>query len=251
VMGRAQYDFEYKRYPHFEQFTHAEHNVCLTFSRRLHPAAEIFVSADYGHKTYTKTIFDTTFVVGSTGKGKGKGGVKSKVIISELTTPSADQLVLAAGVSGSIGSAEYALSYLKRLNPSNKARYVDRRDIAIDATEDAFFDDRYGYQSHEIDGRFGASLFWSMTLGIEGMFHRKTYPQTAANLTGENVAGDKQRVDLRSGIAIMLTRPVLKNAAGATLLTAGCGYRFLRNQSNDQYHDYNAHQAQLSVEASF
>ncbi|MBL0173826.1 MAG: hypothetical protein IPP94_00900 [Ignavibacteria bacterium] len=250
LLLRTQGEVEFKRFPYFKQFTHFEYNGTVTSSAKLDAGPELFASANYGWKSYSETMSDTVFL--STGNsGKGKGGVKpGKKQISQYSTPSTSQLVLGGGIVQQVGGGTLSLSVLRRLTPGNQARYVDRRGV-VDASEDAFFDDRYGYQGYEL--QFGASfpLFRSVTATIEAGLDRKVYPATASDVSGENVLGDPQRIDMRPGFAVQMTVPLLRKADGSTLLSAGAGYRFIRNQSNDAYHDYHIHQASLTLEGGF
>ena len=251
IMSRVQYEIEYKRYPNFEQFTHLEHNAILTLNRRLGSAIEVFLSADGGYKSYLKTSSDTT-ILGTGNSGKGKGGVKNKkVSVTTLTTPSASQLTLVMGFTGPIvTTGSWSLSYLRRINPKSKARFVDPR--IIDAgTEDAFFDDRYGYSGDEVEANLQAKLFAGIGLTISGAFHSKAYPRAATDLLGAELPGSPQRRDLRSSITVQFLYPLIAASSGAPILSIGAGYNFYRNQSNDLYHDYSIQQGTLVMEANF
>jgi hypothetical protein len=43
----------------------------------------------------------------------------------------------------------------------------------------------------------------------------------------------------------------MRAADGSTRLAIGAAYRFIRNQSNDAYHDYSNHQGALTLDLAF
>lgn len=253
AMARVQYEIEYKSLPRFRQFTHIEQNIIFTLNAQVSTWTELFGAIDFGYKNYTESTIDTTFIVnGSGGKGKGKGGVKPpKRVISEFSTPSTSQYVLAAGVVQKISNASsFTLSYLRRINPKNQARFINRTNI-VGTSEGEIFDDRYGYESHEIDVHFTSLLF--KTLRMEGAveLHRKVYPRIAADEVGNTLPGDPQRVDNRFGFQFHVMYPFLKSSTGGNFISLGGKYTFYHNQSNDRYHDYNIHQGAVVVEVEF
>ncbi|MDH7514696.1 MAG: hypothetical protein QHI48_02305 [Bacteroidota bacterium] len=248
LMARAEYEFAFKQYPSFVQFTHLENDGSLTLSARVGQATELFCFTEYGVKRYTETVHDTVFI--ETGNsGKGKGGVKpKKKIVSEFSTPSASQVVFGGGAVLNIAASNsLTLSVLRRINPSNTARYVDQRGLAA-ATEDDFFEDRYGYEADEAVATFRAGIMPRLAMETELAAARRRYPRSAASLDGDDLPGFPQRKDERFTAQVLLATPVLMRADGTALLTAGAGYHFTRNASNDAYHDYNIHRVWVEVE---
>lgn len=244
IMSRLYYTIQYKQYPNLEQFTHLEHYGGVLLSHALGGGWELFASADGGYKSYTETMSDTLWVSG--GKpGKGKGGVKPPVaVISQFSTPSTSQFVFSGGLSYRLfPHAPLSLSYLRRSNPSTDARYV-REDAIFGLSEDEIFDDRYGYQAHafrlQMDGVLPGNIRTMNALA----FLRKDYPRTATDLTGVPRPGSPQRMDTRYEVRLQALYPFFRNAAGKGL-SIGLAYNYIRNQSNNAYHDYHINQVAL------
>lgn len=250
LMGRLQYEAGFKSYPSFTQFTHVEQAGVVTLNTRLAPAFELFGSASLGYKIYTEKVSDTVFLSNGN-SGKGKGGVKpKKTIISQYSTPSASQITLGLGTVLSAGAGtRLTLSYLRRINPSNTARYLDPRGI-IGASEDDVFEDVYGYQGDEALCLLESSGPWSTTVTVEAGFERRIYPRPATTLAGEALEAFPQRIDARGTLEARVMLPIARAADGSTRFAAGLAYRYLRNQSRDEYHDYHTHQGMLVLEAS-
>ena len=247
LMARIQYEFEYKEYPFLDQFSHDEQNATLTLSARAASSSEFFTAADFGYKSYPRSFSDTTTISGS---GKGKGGVKKKVI-SQVSTPTTSQLTAAFGIVQKIASeAALTFSYLRRINPSNKARYIDRREFA-GALEDDVFDDRYGYQSHELNVQLDANKFSGMHVTVQLNYDWKTYSRIATDVAGDPVPSNAARSDNRFGFQSQLLYPLLRDASGGAAFSIGGQYNFYRNLSNDAYHDYHIHQIALVLEAAW
>ena len=250
IMGRLQYDIEYVDYPNLRQFTHLEHEAVVTLNRRLGEPVELFFSAAYGYKSYLETIDDTTLNTIGGGKGKGKGNVKKQTqVVTKLLTPAAAQWTLAAGLNGPLAGGVWSLSYLRRLNPDDNARFLDPRVLEA-GTEDQIFDDRYGYQGDEIGVTLQTQVFGTLVLTLQGEYHRKMYPRAATDLLGVALPGEPQRIDLRFGSEFQAMFPLVRTAAGTTSLSLGASYSYRRNQSNDQYHDYSINQISLILEAA-
>ena len=248
LLARLQYEGEYKRYPSFKQFTHAEHNATLTASARPVMGPEWFASANYGLKLYTETVnFTDSLTTGVT--GKGKGGVKSvRKKVSQYSTPSSGQIVLGGGVVQPVGTSTVSLSVLRRLNTSNGARYVDPRAIA-GGSEDSFFDDRYGYQGVEMLLEATVTMFRIVETTVAVGALRKVYPTSASDLSGADLPGAPQRIDGRYTFEVHVGIPLARQADGSAAVTLGAGYQFLRNHSNDAYHVYDINQGSVTLEA--
>jgi hypothetical protein len=92
-------------------------------------------------------------------------------------------------------------------------------------------------------------LFRVLQTTVEVGAVRKAYPTSATDLSGENLAGDPQRVDARYTLSLHVGLPLLRKGDGAALLTIGAGYQFVRNRSNDAYHRYDINQGMVTIEA--
>jgi len=246
LMGRLQYEFGYKQYPSFVQFTHIENEVSSVLNFRILPATEVYGSAGFGLKSYTETVYDTVFIEVGNG-GKGKGGVKpKKKIVSEYSTPAAGQLALSLGVVQTAApGVVLGASWARRINTADQARYLDRRGRP-GATEDEIFEDRYGYEADEALLTFSAVVAGRLTLEAEAGAAARRYPRNAADLYGEDLPGSPQRRDSRYSFIIRAAHPLFSRADGSAFLSLGAGYRYLRNSSNDAYHDYHVNQAWIS-----
>lgn len=235
---------QYKRYPNLEQFTHVEISGGVTAGYPLADDVDVFAAVDAGHKVYTESVSDTLWV--QDGKpGKGKGGVKPPVaVISRFSTPSTTQFVFSAGLVFKIfPQAPLTLSWLRRSNPSSDARYVSE-DAFLGLSEDEIFDDRYGYQSHELRLRFDGTLPGGIRTMNAIEYLLKDYPRTATDMRGVPLEGDPQRRDGRFVFRLQALYPFFRNTAGKGL-SVGLAYNFIRNQSNNAYHDFNNHQVAL------
>ncbi len=244
IMLRPHYTVQYKRYPNLEQFTHVEHYAGLLFNRPLGSGFDVFAGLDAGYKSYTESTSDTLWVEDKK-SGKGKGGVKPpRAVISEFSTPSTTQFVLSAGVAWDLlPNAELALSYLRRSNPQNDARFINEGAI-FGTSEDEVFDDHYGYQSHELRLHFEGTLPGAIRTTNTLQLLDKRYPRTATDLDGVALPGDPQRRDFRLQLQLQAFYPLFRSADG-TGLSVGLAYGFVRNQSNNAYHDFNVHQVAL------
>ncbi|MCB2204049.1 hypothetical protein KQI65_04815 [bacterium] len=244
LMSMLHVTTQLKSYPNLTQFNHFEVNGGVVLSHPLAKAMDGFVALDAGHKMYTETVSDTTWV--TDGKpGKGKGGVKPPVaVISRFSTPSTTQFTISTGVVFHLSSsAPLVLSWLRRTNPSSDARYVNE-EAFIGLTEDEIFDDRYGYQSHELRLRLDGTVFGDIRTMNAVEYLWKDYPRTATDLLGQPFEGYPQRKDRRFVFRLQALYPFFRNAQGKGL-SIGLAYNFIRNQSNNAYHDFNNHQIAL------
>ncbi|MDT8322698.1 MAG: hypothetical protein RRA94_01200 [Bacteroidota bacterium] len=244
LMSTTHFTTQYKRYPNLEQFTHIELNGGVTLGYAVTGGVDVYGALDAGHKIYTESVSDTTWV--QDGKpGKGKGSVKPPVpVVSRFSTPSTTQFVFSTGLVFKIlPQAPLTISWLRRSNPSSDARYVSE-DAFLGLSEDEIFDDRYGYQSNE----FRLNLDGTLPGGIRTMnaleYQYKDYPRTATALTGVPLAGYPQRRDQRLVLRLQALYPFFRNDAGKGL-SIGIAYNFIRNQSNNAYHDFHNHQVAL------
>jgi len=251
-MGRLQYEIEYKEYPNFNQFTHLEHVGTLSLNSKVAASTDMFVSMAYGFKDYTSSVYDTTYEATGKGKGKGKGSVKGpEEIVSRFDTPSTDQIVLSGGLLQHLDSrTSITVSWLRRFNPSNAARYIDLPEI-FGASEDEIFDDRYGYESNELSLFFVSRIFSQLPLDAGVQYIVKEYPRAATDLAGAALPENPDRRDERLVARVKLMYPLIRSGSGGTMFSLGGEYRFVRNQSNDAYHDYNIHQVSLILSADF
>ncbi|MCZ7556016.1 MAG: hypothetical protein M5R41_06400 [Bacteroidia bacterium] len=248
IMLRPHYTFAYKRYPNLEQFTHFENLGGLLLNRPIGGGVELFAGVHAGFKSYLKTVSDTTWVDDKKA-GKGKGSVKTpKAVISQFSTPSATQYVLSAGVAWDVlPNAEISLSYLRRSNPANDARFISEEAL-FGTSEDDIFDDHYGYQSHEIRLQLEGALPGNIRTTNLIQFLDKRYPRTATDMLGVVLPGAPQRRDLRLQMQFQALYPLFRGNDGKGL-SLGLAYAFVRNQSNNAYHDYNIHQIALLMSA--
>jgi hypothetical protein len=241
LMGLLHHTVQYKRYPNLEQFTHVENTGGIVLNHPLVERMSIFAAADAGWKSYTETVSDTLWV--TDGKpGKGKGGVKPpRAVISQFSTPSTTQFVFSGGIVwNAFPRAPLSLSWLRRSNPSSDARYV-REDAIFGLTEDEIFDDRYGYQSNEIRLQLDGTLPGNIRTMNNVQYIRKEYPRTATDLLGVELPGAPQRRDQRFVLQFQALYPLFR-ADDGTGLSVGLAYNFVRNQSNNAYHDFHNHQ---------
>lgn len=241
LMARLHHTVQYKRYPNLEQFTHLENTGGIILNHPLVRKLQMFAAVDAGHKRYTESMNDTTWNSDGT-PGKGKGGVKPpRAVISQFSTPSTMQYVFSAGlVYALFPRAPLSLSWLRRSNPSSDARYV-REDAIFGLTEDEIFDDRYGYQSNELRLRLDGVLPGDIRTMNSIELIRKQYPRTATDLAGVPLSGAPQREDARFVLRLQALYPLFRSDDG-TGLSVGLAYNFIRNQSNNAYHDFHNHQ---------
>jgi hypothetical protein len=248
LISRIQYGAEFKDHPYMIQFTHVEQLLGLTLSMRVMKHTECFVTGEFGYKVYTRDVADTTYET-TVNQGKGKGSVKKKIKSIEInSTPSTDQLAAGLGIVQTLGASSTAsLSYVKRVNPSNNARWLDKRGD-IQAYEADVFDDRYGYQSHELAGHIETLMLFGLPLTVHAEYQWKYYPRVATDIDGYANSGNKKRADKRLEFSAQLSVPVMKKSDGSALMSVGCSYSFIRNQSNDAYHDYYTNQISAVLE---
>jgi hypothetical protein len=229
----AQYQVEFKRYPHLMQFTHLEQIGGLNMNYDLSRHLEVFGYADYGYKFYTESITDT-LEDEETGEGS----------VVQLATPATSQLVLSAGASYRLWtSTMLALSYLRRINPLNTARYVEQVAI-IGSSEDEIFDDRYGYEGHEFHLEIEGPLPARFRILGSLQYQLKYYPREATDLDGQPLEGSPLREDQRAMLQLQLMYPLTRPGVQPSL-SLGVVYNFIRNQSNNAYNDYDINQVAL------
>ncbi len=228
------YNVQFKRYPHLQQFTHVENIFGLSmnydFSRRM----ELFAAADYGFKSYTETLSDT-LLPGDVGEDEAED------LIKQFSTPSTSQVVLSAGLVYRLFPRHpLSLSYLRRVNPSNTARYIGDV-LVIGSTEDEIFDDRYGYEGHELLLHLDGMLPGNIRVISSLQYVLKQYPREATDLNGVTLEGDPLREDNRFVLMLQFLYPLLRSPDGRGL-SAGLVYNFIRNESNNAYNNYNVNQ---------
>ncbi len=250
LIGRIMGETNYKQYPSLQQFSNLENLGRAGVSATIGEGTELFASAEFGYKNYLNTVTTTSILV--RGSGKGKGGARTDTVVTTYSNPGTAQAVISAGIVHSGGSnRSIALSYLLRTNPHNAAR-ATVGDTPIGTSEDEIFDDRYGYQSHELTLTLRLPLFLGCSAEGEALLHRKLYPQAATTLAGDPLPpGNPQRLDQRFGLTLQISRPLVRKGDGGAALTLGVLYAYVRNRSNSAYHDYHIHQAGLSIGAEF
>ena len=112
------------------------------------------------------------------------------------------------------------------------------------ATEDEIFDDVYGYQSSELRLQLEGSLPGGIRTTSAIRVLDKAYPRTATTLAGVPLEGDPQRRDWRLQLQLQALYPLFR-AQDGTGLSVGLMYAYVRNQSNNAYHDFHGHQAAI------
>ena len=226
-----------KNYSELPEFSYWEHLLFAQFNTYFQTRTSLTLAVNYGIKDYIPRM---------TPQGKGRG---RQVIINYFEMPGVDQLVSNFKLAQSLGvKTSISIDYLNRLNPGlagGSAAVIDNENLF---TEDELFDDRYGYQGHELSVllthyfpgyvkfQLGGSRLW------KNYQNRNIYDfEGNLALTGEN------RVDNRLIGWFELSRTFavnwgIKNIG--VVLQAG----YLKNQSNDNYYQFDNYFGTIGLE---
>lgn len=236
-IGRFGYILNNKNYSELPEFSYWEHVLFAQCNTFFQSGTSLTLSLNYGFKDYIPLQI-------SEGRGRGR-----QVIIDYYEMPGVDQLVSNFKLAQSLGmKTAITIDYVNRFNPGlagGSAAVIDNENLF---TEDELFDDRYGYQGHELSAlfthylpayirlQFGASRLW------KNYQNRNIYDFVGTSaLTGE------ARVDNRFVSWFELSRTfAVKWGIKSLGISLQGGY--LKNDSNDSYYQFDNYFGTVGLE---
>jgi len=220
--------------------------------------------ANYGRKIYLEQIINTTsnyrdeqwgmggYYDYNDGWGMGQMGMGSWINNSNQITskPSSDQWIGKIRIAQSLGnSTGLSADFLLRRNPVNMARFLPGQ-VSVYITEEELFDDRYGYESEEIEILFTQYLPWKFILKSSPGFRWKNYSKHhALDKDGEILSDQKLRVDQQILFWINLNKSfsIFKGKEANIFFD----FYWIKNQSNDFYYNYEVSLISMGLGLSF
>jgi len=216
IINSLGYTFRSIRFSGLSDFSYSEHALSGSLSFALPTQTTLIVQTDLGAKFYSNAI--TTSAM----DGMRKGGISFAPDVIQFTP------LVRIGQSIMEGTG-LSLTTKYKWNIQKQARYLSTSYGAI--SDDELFDDHYGYEGLHTSLMLTQLLPESMVMRVAGGLQNRLYSSLAAYDLDGNVLSN-QRNDLRTSLSILLQKDF---EMGLTLKAA---VDFIRNFSNDPYHNY-------------
>jgi hypothetical protein len=241
-------------YANLPELNYLEHYFFTRFSHSFQTRTTLQLEGNFGTKGYSRQITETIgdnwnddWNIGgynnheqgrrSGHQGMGRNDNWAADNPQVTSRPSSDQWVIKARVAQSLSkSIGLSVNFLLRRNSNENVRYLSGQ-VSGYVSEDELFDDRYGYESEEIEAMFTQIFPWGITLksGVEPKW--KNYVnRPALDSQGSVLASRELRID-RQMIAWAGVNKVFSILDGNDA-RAEIEYTWIDNQSNDAYYNY-------------
>lgn len=256
-MAHFGYRIRARWYANLEEFSNVEHYLFARFTHFFPTRTSLIVETNYGRKNYLQGVATDASPspeaehYGWHDGGRGHmgtpwWGAEASAGGSRYGVGQAVGLLrLAQSLDNSTG---LSLQVLLRRNPANNVRYLAGQ-VSGYTTEDELFDDRYGYESHELSGTLTRLLPWRMTLVMGSEAQWKDYVnRPALDLSGQPLATGELRHDRRFAAWVTLARTLSTGNRELSLLVE---LYWLDNRSNDRYYDYSTATFSVGVSTEF
>ncbi len=261
VSIRPAYSLSYHSYPNLPGITNVQNIFAVHLATSFVRGGWIVFTPAYAVKSYTTTS-SYTYTVNRINPGHGKGGGEGNVVkmtkTIELNTPSVDQSSLSLGWQQKVGpDATIIAGYTAFMTPSTEARVIpDQLRGAVEsagliggfAAENEIFDDHYRYSGNAVTLQLQQQLPLSILLQAGGGFWFKHYADPAYDLS-DSVVVASHREDHRSEFSILLSKKIL--FANTSVLKPAIEIRYLRNNSNAPYYDFDKTVLSAAIEYDF
>lgn len=237
LISRFGYILNQKSYSELPEFSYWEHLLYAQLNTFFQSGTSITLSLNYGVKDYIP-------VTTSGGTGRGR-----RVVLNSYEMPGVDQLVSNIKLAQSLGlKTALSFEYRNRFNPGlagGSAAVFNNENLF---TEDELFDDRYGYQGHEIAAM--ATHYLPAYIKLELSVNRfwKNYKnRNIYDREGNLALSGATRADDRYMGWIELSRTFIVNW-GIKSLGISLQGGYLNNASNDSYYQFDNYFGAVGLE---
>lgn len=225
LIGRFGYTLKNKSYSEIPEFSYWENGFFLQGNTFFQTGSSITVYVNYGIKNYIPLSY-------SSGTGRAR-------VVESSELPAVDQLISSIKLAQSLGmKTSLSAKYLNRFNPGLTTGAAAVMNVEEMFTENELFDDRYGYQGHELDITLTRFMPYFIKFQNSIVYMRKNYQDRQVyDLSGVPILSESSRQDSRMILWSKLSRGFggvlgLKNVE--FYLEGG----FIKNQSNDPYYQF-------------
>ncbi len=222
LIGKFGYQLSNRNYTELPEFSYWEHYLYAQFNTFFQTGTSFTLFFNYGFKNYLPVQISS-----------------SRRNPQFIEMPSVDQFVSSLKISQSLGAkTSISFFYLNRVNPglaSGSASVINTENLF---TENELFDDRYGYNGHEISLQLIRYLPGYFKLELAATQYWKNYlNRQIYDLAGNSSLAENTRKDLRSLFWASLSRSFAFNyrLKNMTVILSG---GFLKNNSNDRYYQF-------------
>lgn len=245
-------------YSNLSELNYSEHYVFARLTHFFQTRTTLMLGMNWGRKNYRNQVTEGLVSHADMGGyGQHRGGMGHMGSGNWYTDPNSPgdfnasvsqwvgQLRLAQSLSNSTGVSG---DFIVRRNPADGVRYLAGQ-VSGYSSEDELFDDRYGYESEEVNVTVTQFLPWEITFKTGFASRWKDYVnRPALNLSGEALATGEFRHD-RQVFAFFSFGKAFTMLGGKSVSMLMEYYR-LENQSNDAYYDYQVNLVTLGLSTS-
>ncbi len=225
VIGRVGYILSNRSYSELKEFSYWQHYLFARFNTYFQSGTSLTANFNYGIKDYIPL---------QSYSGRGR-----QMMVDYTEMPSVDQLVSSFKIAQSMGAkTSVSFEYFNRMNPGLVPGAVSVLNSDELFTEDELFDDRYGYEGHEIDFTINHFLpkYVKLELGARQLWKNYLNRQVY-NIDGNYDYTNDNRNDVRTIFWGEFSRSFAVNRGIKTVrLSLSGGY--LKNESNDRYYQF-------------
>jgi hypothetical protein len=240
-------------YSNLPELEYKEHFFFARYTHFFQTQTSIILEGNYGRKIYLEQIVGTTSEYWNSqwnmnweennhhSEGWGMGGMSMGSWASGtsqvVSKPISAQLVGKIRIAQSLGKTTgLSAEFLLRRNSENIARYLPGQ-VSSYITEDELYDDRYGYESEEIEIMITQYLPWEFAFKSTTGYRWKDYSRRPAlDLDGNTLPDQTLRVDEQMLLWINLSKPfTLFTGRDANIYL---DFFWVKNQSNDFFYNY-------------
>ena len=189
---------------------------------------------------------------GNPGSGGGPGGGNSGFYYSqESASSTVTQLLLSFRAAQSITSKTgLALQYFNRISLNDKDRGIAGLLEGYD-TESQIFDDPMGYEGETIGAVFTWILPWSSMFKASAYYLDKNYISQGIYAGADNYDENILRSDIRKTVYLVLQKKFDINLFESGSITFFVNYRWMENESNSYWYDYNNQSVSAGIDLDF
>ena len=261
---RPTYTLTYHEYPNLSGITNFQNDVGVLIGLNVMPDSWVGILPLYSVKTYpTKGSVSYTIAtrVLIPPQGHGRGATWRDTTISgnvAYTVPSVSQFAYSAyWVQKFSPNFAAALQYTYFAKPNGLARVlpdvlrngVHGQGTAVDfASQDDIVDDRFSYRAHHFALSVNSKLPLSLALSFNGSYDSKFYTYAAKDLDEVTVLANQRR-DRRIDLIVSMSRRW--HITESSSLKPQIEYRYLNNQSNAPYYNFDKNLFLAGIEFNF
>lgn len=226
LYGYVGLNVRWREYNMLEAFSHSQTVLFARISRFFDTGTTLIFEADFLRKSY--------YPAGET------SNLENLPEIATIGDGSSQQFVgLIKGAQSLTATTGLSLQLKLRRNFNSSVRYLGTTS-GYYYSDEALFDDVYGYNSEEFSATLKKHLPWRMRLSLGSNLRLKHYDKRLAlDLTGTPFTDERLRRDDKWVNWISLSKSV-RLASNISPMSISINWSYINNNSNDPYYDYNS-----------